>query len=45
MATLIREVITLPGARVIDDCPWNKSSMSGRIRSPHSRMPPSSPWL
>lgn len=24
LATLIRDVITLPGARVIDDCPWKR---------------------
>ena len=24
LATLIRDVITLPGAQVIDDCPWKR---------------------
>jgi hypothetical protein len=24
LATFIRDVITLPGARVIDDCPWRR---------------------
>lgn len=24
LATMIRDVITLPGARVIDDCPWKR---------------------
>lgn len=24
LATLIRDVVTLPGARVIDDCPWKQ---------------------
>ncbi len=24
LATLIRDVVTLPGARVTDDCPWKK---------------------
>jgi len=24
LATLIRDVVTLPGARVIDDCPWKR---------------------
>lgn len=24
LATMIRDVVTLPGARVIDDCPWKR---------------------
>jgi predicted nucleic acid-binding protein len=44
LATLIRDVVTLPGARVSDDCPWKRPRSLAGSAPLTRRCDPSSPW-